>query len=66
MPKNIGDKFLFYHYQRLFNGASANYLLDPNPKTIECSGQKTLRFQISHLILRISIKMEMEIMSDLI
>jgi hypothetical protein len=41
MRKNIGDKILFEYYQRLFNGATANYLLDPDPKPLQCSGVKT-------------------------
>ena len=40
MRKNIGDKILFEFYQRLFNGATANYLLDPNPEKIETQGIK--------------------------
>src|ERR1043166_9659771 len=41
MRKNIGDKILLDHYTRLFSATTANYLLDPNPETIETQGTKT-------------------------
>jgi hypothetical protein len=40
MRKNIGDKILLAQYQKLFTGSTANWLLDPNPKPLECSGVK--------------------------
>lgn len=39
--KNIGDKILLEHYTRLFSASTANYLLDPNPFELSCSGSKT-------------------------
>lgn len=40
MRKNIGDKIWLEHLQGLFNGATANYLLDPNPEKLETQGSK--------------------------
>lgn len=40
MRKNIGDKIWLDHLQRLFNGTTANYLLDPNPEKLETQGSK--------------------------
>ena len=41
MRNNIGEKILLEYYQGLFNGAAANYLLDPNPEKLETQGSKT-------------------------
>lgn len=41
MRKNIGDKILLEYYQRLFNASAANYLIDPDPINLPCSGIKS-------------------------
>lgn len=39
--KNAGDKILLDYYTRLFSAGTANYLIDPDPINLACSGTKS-------------------------